>query len=510
MPLTHVCVWGKNGWRRITLSEATKLHPIGKVSANSGLFMCELCGQYVTLTQANIRDSYFKHSKQEDDKNCPERTFGSANWQSRYNTLHLDTKGMPIKLIVLDGRNFKFQIGFPALPNNDVNRRNIITIITQQKSSYNYSFERINYEGVTYLDVGSSVSNTYQIKTEDNQFQRYWPSVIKGVSNYSLFEKNSGKKLAVDADVKVGGAYYALTSYEIRSTNHVGVKRICMMQEWKVYEIIPNDLSEDAAKFFLKYFHCRLTDSPINLTLLWPVVVNSPFFTFYKEGSVFALIQGDAQFQLFPNAFIKTDTVENGKLIQTRCNERQQLLSIGRTINILEYTYLQKSDFDYKAREYEISVFQMNQESIENEAIISCPADQTLYFLPKYDGYFIAEREGWIETKIKFNAEKLFRYENLLKGYRYSIIIGHDTVWKCEIKPGISRNISVNSDVDLVNKLRKLNTRKISLSHSFGHIASRMKDYPITKQWLYTQIKKGEISEDAKELLVRLFILGGR
>ena len=122
MALTHVCVWGKNGWRRINIEEAAKLHPYGSVSARSGLFMCELCGQYVTMTQANIRDSYFKHSRSEDDKNCPERSFGQPSFQETYNTLRKKSRGMPVKLVILNDEKFKFQVGFSALPIEGIDR----------------------------------------------------------------------------------------------------------------------------------------------------------------------------------------------------------------------------------------------------------------------------------------------------------------------------------------------------------------------------------------------------
>mgnify|MGYP000208243886 CR=1 FL=1 len=53
--LTHVCMWQNNGWKNITADEAARLHPGGGVSAHSGLFMCELCGQYVLLTDGNYQ-----------------------------------------------------------------------------------------------------------------------------------------------------------------------------------------------------------------------------------------------------------------------------------------------------------------------------------------------------------------------------------------------------------------------------------------------------------------------
>ena len=50
MPLTHVCMWSKHGWDPVTAEKAAHMHPGGTVAARSGLFMCSLCGQYVTLT----------------------------------------------------------------------------------------------------------------------------------------------------------------------------------------------------------------------------------------------------------------------------------------------------------------------------------------------------------------------------------------------------------------------------------------------------------------------------
>ena len=46
--LTHVCMFYKHSWKRVTPEEAAEIFP-ETVSAHGGLFMCELCGQYVRL-----------------------------------------------------------------------------------------------------------------------------------------------------------------------------------------------------------------------------------------------------------------------------------------------------------------------------------------------------------------------------------------------------------------------------------------------------------------------------
>lgn len=57
--LTHVCVWSSKGWTHITPEEVARSHPGGSVSARSGLFMCELCGQYVRLLMVISRHRIF-------------------------------------------------------------------------------------------------------------------------------------------------------------------------------------------------------------------------------------------------------------------------------------------------------------------------------------------------------------------------------------------------------------------------------------------------------------------
>jgi hypothetical protein len=62
--LKHVCMWSSEDrcWKSITVEEASKLFH-HSVSANSGLFMCSCCKQYVTLTNGLIQKRAFKHSR---------------------------------------------------------------------------------------------------------------------------------------------------------------------------------------------------------------------------------------------------------------------------------------------------------------------------------------------------------------------------------------------------------------------------------------------------------------
>ena len=146
--LTHVCMWSENGWKRISAEQAAQLHPGGTVSARSGLFMCELCGQYVTLTDGDIRTRYFKHSAFEKSKDCPERTFGSG-----YVVVYDENEHeLPIRIKDISTSSFGFEIGLIRVPENLLTDDLRIEIRPEgdNVTSYIFAKERINVQGLTY------------------------------------------------------------------------------------------------------------------------------------------------------------------------------------------------------------------------------------------------------------------------------------------------------------------------------------------------------------------------
>ena len=110
--LTHVCMWSNKGWKRITAREAAKLHPGGTVSAHSGLFMCELCGQYVILVEGNRQVRHFRHSSSEKSKDCPERVSG-AKVLLTYNPQDHE---LPIRIKNITNKDFELEVGFIRVP----------------------------------------------------------------------------------------------------------------------------------------------------------------------------------------------------------------------------------------------------------------------------------------------------------------------------------------------------------------------------------------------------------
>ena len=194
--LTHVCRWSENGWKRITAEQAAKLHPGGTVSAHSGLFMCELCGQYVILTNGSVNKRYFKHSPHEKVKDCPERTFGPG-YQISYGSQEHD---LPIRIKDVSSSSFRLEIGLIRAPINSLQKNFCIKISPKGASdtSYVYKKERLNDDAITYLSIGERPYEAYSLsfKNGSNKLYEFWPTEIKGIDpEGTLFEKKSGKKL---------------------------------------------------------------------------------------------------------------------------------------------------------------------------------------------------------------------------------------------------------------------------------------------------------------------------
>lgn len=301
-------MWSDNNWKPITAEQAAKLHPGGTVSAQSGLFMCELCGQYVTLTDGDIRGRYFKHSASEKSKDCPERTFG-PRYSISYNPQEHD---LPIRITSVSSSSFSFEVGLIRAPICSLG--NDFRIEIQPKGvkdlSYVFSKERLNYDSITCLPIGERPFENYTINFQNGnkKLREFWPEEIRGIDpDGTLFEKVSGKMLSYDADVEIGHEYYLLKQGNIYNDyyKNVSIQEIAKKRfewvTWTLYVVSAPSFNEDAARFYLD-FHCRLTDRPISLQPVWPLFVEGNYLVKHSRSSMYVLVDGNvASVKTFPN-----------------------------------------------------------------------------------------------------------------------------------------------------------------------------------------------------------------
>lgn len=254
--LTHVCMWSDKGWKRITAEQAAKMHPGGTVSAYSGLFMCELCGQYVTLTDGYKNARHFRHSSHEKSKDCPERTFG-ANYAISYDSQDHD---LPIRIVDVSSTSFRFELGLIRAPISTLGKSFRVEIRPKGEADvcYMYTKERLNCDGITYLPIGETPYERYAlgVLNGNERLREFWPTEIKGIDpDGTLFEKGSGRRLIYDADVEIGKEYYLIIRGFIyrEPRNGICIQEILRKrfgrQTWSLYVVSASAFNEDAARF---------------------------------------------------------------------------------------------------------------------------------------------------------------------------------------------------------------------------------------------------------------------
>ncbi len=501
--LTHVCMWSENSWKHITAEEAARLHPGGTVSAQSGLFMCELCGQYVTLTDGDIRTRHFRHSAREKRKDCPERTFG-AGCPISYNSQEHD---LPIRITSVSSSSFSFSVGLIRAPISSLNKDFRIEIRPKGAFDVRYVFtkERLNHDSITYLPIGERPFEKYTLRFQNgsDKLHEFWPAEIKGIDpEGTLFDKVSGNKLSYDADVEIGKEYYLLERGYIyrKSCSSMRIQKIMQKriegETWTLYVVSASAFNEDAARFYLD-FHCRLTDHPVSLQPIWPLFVEGNYIVKHNQNSMYILVEGNvAIVKTFPSVTVRQLNCNSSqpKLYEVFCSGRQQLISAGRT-QAIQYTYFWKEPLDQAGLHPKVSVTDIAGVEVNPGETDTLPHDKTLRFQSTFDGHLTISNNNYIVDKRKLSADKCIELDGLAYGLSVQVFVGLDVIWQIDFKK--QQPIVVKDENKILKRLTNVSGATIPTPHSLRNMLAGMKCYPQIYQWIRKCIKNGTINEQS-------------
>ena len=500
--LTHVCLWKDNGWKPITAEEAARLHPGGTVSAHSGLFMCELCGQYVLLTDGDVQVRHFRHSSKEKSKDCPERTFGPG-YSTRYSPKEHD---LPIRIRVA-ALSFSFELGLIRVPSGSLGKGFCVEIKPKRENSQSfiYAKERLNVDGITYLYIGDRPYPKYSLsfKNGNKDLHDFWPKEIPGIDPAgTLFGKDSGKKLPYDADVEIKKEYYLLKRGNMPETPQ-GIKLIPKimgkrfgLETWSLYLVSASDYGESAAKFFLQY-HCRLTDHPVSMRPVWPLFVEGNYNIRHNQTSMYMLVEGyTSAFDTFPSAaYWKFDCdTADAKVYEVHCGGRQQLISAGRT-KVLKYTYFWREDLDKTGVRPQVEVKDITGAEFGSGETYTLPKGKILRFNSDFDGELILYKNNRISEKLPVSAGKSIEIDGLAYGTAVQVVVGLDVIW--EINFIRRKTFSTVGEDEILKQIAAVSGPTIAAPHSLRNILSEMNRYPRVCRWIRKCIKDGRINEQS-------------
>ncbi|MGN0482522.1 MAG: hypothetical protein ACI4HI_03115 [Lachnospiraceae bacterium] len=506
MPLTHVCIWRNHNWERITAKKASKLYERG-VSSHKGLFMCELCNQYVALSSGQNR--YFLHSRGEQDKRCKDRSVG-ANYSDLFSA---KVHNLPLKIKILNDHEFEFFLGFFAIPKQlreeKLEQKILIDLGTADK--FEYLLSRLQEQTITYLSVGNEPAKEYKIALEQksSDISVFWPEKTEGIwKEGSLFTANlgekTGKKLEYDSDVKTETIYYLITKKEYREKYYrtLEIEEICSKHigwtKWRVYTVKATEYSEEAARFFFE-LHYRLTDCPVTAYPIWPLHIETPYVVYHQAKEIYMYFQGNAEIKIVSIESVKKRyPYEKPKLLLISSVDGQQLLYIGR-ISVLKYIFFWKMNLEFPTKEPEISIVDDKDNAVNDGEHNSLPYKNTIIISPAVDGCIDVFERDSIVGKYTLNAGKEFVLDDIQFGQRIVIYQGCDIVWESTfVKKDKERKLE---EKEFIKNLKQCSGRKVSVDHSLGSIIENYSDYSELKKWVYQVIREGKISEKALKML---------
>lgn len=506
MPLTHVCVWDSEiGYRRVSIEEACELYPYG-ASASSGYFVCELCAQNVLLTAPGVNIQHFRHDPSSPNKECDER---QAYFDPTYgrSLRGLNSHVIPLRLSV-KGSAFTLELGFFYPPNQKAHCDRI-KIASDSHQTFEYSFERIEKIGTTYLNVGTIPSRIYGINyiNVNDELLKYWSDKVSGVSSSgSFFDIRTGRMLLPGAKAYSTNSYYLLQKRQLtivpRELQFQEITRVRTTDNytWYLYRIQVKQFTARAAKFFLSY-SIFLTEKPTKFYPIWPVYIENPLFIYHNSSSFYFYLCGDdAELRAYPAISNALDT-SDGKLYKLYTREREQLISLGKA-GALGFSYLIKQPLNKKVAQPKLTIKDFSGVELIEDAYTKLPKSKYILVSCQYDGKAIVRRGLSIEHIYRISAEQDLLIDGLSLGTEICFYHGCDCIRTiCFEQPQIDTS-TTELDRILIAQLHTCTGPTVPIPHSFGSIVRKYEFYPQTKKWLYTTLRQGIISRKALRILI--------
>lgn len=533
--LTHVEEWDKDEgtYTHITIDEAKRKYP-KTVSASDRIFHCSLCGKYVALTREGIPERYFKH-EHDETCSCPDKIKNnSKSYEQECQNIQENCRSLPLYLKT-DQKNIWFEIGFFRLDEKFFSKYwNIkVRILTEEGrilKTYWLRPENFGQALITHISIGSECSKKYVLEylnpktsTIEYNLSLPWKKEICGIDPHgTIFDRRSGKRVPDGACVEAGREYWLLTKEQgpLRCNQvHICENiRIKVLSQWHLYQIFTDAVQQDAADFFRNY-HLFLTASPERVTLLWPVCSRylSEHIILYTGKGISLLHYGERTNR--EEVFLEQSKAETEDAPEDSTKKLQFVylpncavvcmpLAWIRQNKIYQYAYLLKDSLQQKVEKPEVHVSDLSGSVLTEDDYCSLPPGCKISVCAPFDGFVEICENNFPICQIELKSGTSTEYFSVHDNWEIRFYQGLDCVRTIFFRKKNLNNILYNAnpqDMELLRRLQRCNKASVPLPHSIGCIADKLADYPLTKRWIYTAVRKQSIPEDAL-LLVKYFL----
>ena len=501
MPLTNVWTRNSNGeWTRTTAMQTDKQYSYS-VSAYSHHFRCYNCFQYVTFVKGSSnRISHFKHSAGYSDKDCEDRSF---NDNAAYTNASVANMEMPMRLTV-DNSQITVSIGLLPINYEElkkcVSSNLLITINGTQSASvvYRADWNRISPNMTTWLNVPTPGISKLKVDfSPANAKPKFWSGVVAEIpATGALFDAKNGRRIYEKGDAVVGHEYYLLLrrgKWMSTSSTDVQITKLDINDSlWNVYRIRALRFSEFASDYFFNTLRVRLTNYPVEMSVLWPPVLEKDTIIETSSRMLKLLLKGEADFSTYPecnSSCTITQLHNNTKLIDIRSSDPLQMVTSERYNRTLQFLYVRSIDRSFYYTDPKVSVSYDDDEPCEDTLLKNVPLRGVLHFLSEDDGYIDVYQDEEFFYRKPLPAGEKTRIIDINCNSRICVFVGHELL--SEIVVACPKINSPGS-----SKLPEWIGRRIPFPRKYAWVLERMDEQSELYERTVLALRQGEIPLD--------------
>lgn len=508
MALTDVWWREDSGeWIRTTASETDKYFKYS-VCANSNMFRCYKCFQYVTFVKrTDCVSSHFKHSRGETNKNCEDRS-GSSSVDSPHST---PLPEFPLKL-TMDGPSASLSMGIPPVGEDE------LLALSQQQGSLTITCGQ-HPPGVYRIDASRFIPNTtnWFALTLTSPFRltvafkpellvpKLWKLPIPRIPpEGALFDASTGRRICEKGDVQVGKAYYLLRS-RIRTlypnNRDISIQSFQQDGYWTVHKICALRMSDDASAFFFDELHMRLTQQPSSIDILWPPVIQNDDVADTKRDHLWIYVRGEQDIQAYPlngnHVFSALRISPSQKVYKIRNSGSLQLICAERYSQTLQCLYIRPPVLPQVNPPSRIRITDGDDKEISDVVLHKVPSRKTLRFLSAVDGSItVSDADGFCYSK-HLPAEQEVRVTDLKKGMTLTLRQGCAAVGIIHIEEHTSAHEQVDDNLSWTGPL-------VAFPSRFAGILSKIPVHSLLYKRTQQALKAGHIPRSGYIQLLQL------
>jgi hypothetical protein len=164
----------------------------------------------------------------------------------------------------------------------------------------------------------------------------------------------------------------------------------------------------------------------------------------------------------------------------------------------LRYTYLWIDELNHTASIPEIKVFDINGTAIEGEIQNNLPKERILVIHSQFDGMVEVRDRGKLIRRYHLKANEQTDVE-VQFGFEVIAFQGLDRVLNLHFERQEKKK--QYDEMTVLKRLRRCSGTHIPISHEWGSLALKYRDYPMVKRWMRERIRVGSIPKSALQVL---------